>query len=72
MNAHEIETQMWRWRRRADSLYNSLVIAVQADSDLLFHTEVIEALEDYSNDRFDDPDRWRRNLKKTTSQGATA
>lgn len=72
MSIHEIETQMWRWRRRADGLFDSLLTAVASDPGLLFHEEIVFQLETYSNDRHDNPDEWRRLLKQKNKQGATA
>ncbi len=66
----EIEPQMWLWRRRADGLFDVLLTAVAENPDLLLHKEIVDQLDYFANDRYDNPDEWRRLLKQKIRQGA--
>lgn len=70
MNPEMLEAEYYRWRRRADSLYEGLMFAVQQDKTLLSIGPVYDALETYCNYKFDDPDYFHRNLLPNTGESA--
>ncbi len=64
LTAHEWETKAHRWSRKAAGLFDALIIAVIKDETLLTNPDVLEALENYANDKFNDPDEWQRILNQ--------
>ncbi len=64
MTIHELETLMWRWRRRADGLYAALL---SCDPTQLTEQDRI-AIENYCNDRFDDPDHFTKHNMQGANQ----